>query len=200
MHLDTRKYFFELLLILRLLVAIMRFMTEEIDYRSDRMDSPEGLEIALSRLERWKESIPSDVYENVAEAVGELEYGGYYEAAFYEDPESGDITCDQGISAVDEAGLVGFWIAWHRGGGFAALEASGWNRATIYRKVKNFRDHFGTHPDTYSFDWIKLDLKKLWTAQLMKPVNIVNQAAENKVGKKSASPSTSTTRNSSKRD
>jgi hypothetical protein len=56
--------------------------------------------------------------------------------------------------------LVGFWITWHAAGGFDRLEVAGWNRATIFRKVKRFREAFGAHPDEYRFDWINLDVER----------------------------------------
>ena len=52
---------------------------------------------------------------------------------------------------------VGFWVAWHATGGFDRLEDHGWNRATIYRKVKRFKESFGEHPDDYEFDWLTID-------------------------------------------
>lgn len=62
--------------------------------------------------------------------------------------------------------LVGFWIAWHQAGGFDLLEERGWTRATIYRKIKRFREFFGNHPDDHDFDWIQLDLTKAWNDDL----------------------------------
>lgn len=59
--------------------------------------------------------------------------------------------------------LLGFWVTWHLAGGFDELEQWGWHRATIYRKIKQFRDELGAHPDEYVFDWITLDLTKVWT-------------------------------------
>lgn len=62
--------------------------------------------------------------------------------------------------------LVGFWVAWHSAGGFDLMEEQGWTRATIYRKIKQFREFFGEHPDDHEFDWISLDLHKVWMADL----------------------------------
>ena len=67
---------------------------------------------------------------------------------------------------IEDAELIGFWVAWHKAGGFAGLEAGGWHRATIYRKVRRFRSRFGTHPDEYRFEWIKLDLRRAWSDDL----------------------------------
>ena len=67
---------------------------------------------------------------------------------------------DVAHAVIEDAELVGFWVAWHKAGGFGGLEAGGWHRATIYRKVRRFRARFGVHPDEYRFDWIKLDLRR----------------------------------------
>jgi hypothetical protein len=69
-------------------------------------------------------------------------------------------------AAVEDAELIGFWVAWHRAGGFNALESGGWHRATIYRKVRRFRARFGIHPDEFRFDWITLDLEHAWRDEL----------------------------------
>ena len=61
-------------------------------------------------------------------------------------------------TVIEDAELIGFWVAWHKAGGFGGLEAGGWHRATIYRKIRRFRARFGAHPDEYRFEWIKLDL------------------------------------------
>lgn len=58
--------------------------------------------------------------------------------------------------------MIGFWVSWHTAGGFDQLENQGWHRATIYRKIKKFRERFGSHPDEFEFPWITLDLHKLW--------------------------------------
>ena len=168
-------------------------MTDDIDFRSDPMESPEGRGIALSRLHRWQDTIPEDAYEDVARAEADLEDGGYYEPRYCED-ENGEWQLEQGLSALEEADLIGFWIAWHRAGGFSALERSGWHRATIYRKVKAFRLQFGQHPDAYEFDWIKLDLKKCWNDKFYKPLDIVREAAA-----RSAAEATTRPRSRSKR-
>ena len=68
--------------------------------------------------------------------------------------------------ALEESELIGFWLASHVAGRFAALERGGWHRATIFRKVRRFRAAFGVHPDEYSFPWIQLDLDAAWSEQL----------------------------------
>ncbi len=73
---------------------------------------------------------------------------------------------DMAAAVVEDAELIGFWIAWHRAGGFASLELGGWHRATIYRKIRRFRARFGLHPDEYRFNWINLDLEQAWSDEL----------------------------------
>jgi hypothetical protein len=69
-------------------------------------------------------------------------------------------------TAVEDAELIGFWVAWHKAGGFGGLEAGGWHRATVYRKIRRFRARFGAHPDEHRFEWIKLDLRRAWSEEL----------------------------------
>lgn len=53
--------------------------------------------------------------------------------------------------------LVGFWVLWHLEGGFDGLKRIGYSEATIYRKIKSFRESFGDHPDTFQFPGITID-------------------------------------------
>lgn len=53
--------------------------------------------------------------------------------------------------------LIGFWALWHLEGGSAGLERLGMPRATIYRKVKLFRESFGVHPDMFDFPGLTAD-------------------------------------------
>lgn len=64
--------------------------------------------------------------------------------------------------AKEHAELIGFWVAWHAAGGFDLLEERGWTRATIYRRIKNFKERFGAHPDDFEFGWISLDVEQAW--------------------------------------
>jgi hypothetical protein len=47
--------------------------------------------------------------------------------------------------------LIGFWALWKLEGGMPGLERLGMPRATIYRKVKLFRESFNAHPDVFDF-------------------------------------------------
>lgn len=120
------------------------------------MESPEGAGIARNRRIAWIRSVPSDA---VAEANQPLPW----ETAAFPDSPLGPPLLKW---VIDESELVGFWIAWHGAGGFEGLEAAGWHRATIFRKIRTFRSYFGEHPDTHRFPWLDLDLERFWTADL----------------------------------
>ena len=53
--------------------------------------------------------------------------------------------------------LIGFWALWQLEGGMPGLERLGMPRATIYRKVKSFRESFGAHPDVFDFPGLTAD-------------------------------------------
>ena len=119
----------------------------EPDFRSDRSESAEGKGIAKRARDAYERSarralrpVLEPVVEPGARAAGR---------AVVED-------------------LVGFWVLWHLYGGFEGLERYGFHRATIFRKVKRFRQLFGAHPDEYSFPGITLDPKAYWESASMK--------------------------------
>lgn len=132
------------------------------DYRSEKMESREGLGLAQERRRRWEDSIPADVLDAV--------YGGQNSRDTVErliGKEAADHMRKRWQSEVKErSDLIGFWVSWHLAGGFSALEEGGWNRATLFRKVKRFRTVFGAHPDEYTFDYLSLDPPKAWWADL----------------------------------
>jgi len=78
--------------------------------------------------------------------------------------------------ALEESELIGFWVAWHLAGGFAALERGGWHRATVFRKVRRFRAVIGVYPDECSFPWIQLDLEAAWSDQLSRRLQAARAA------------------------
>lgn len=126
------------------------------DYRSDKMDSPEGRGIARGRfLVFWDGVDPVDLEESPSGPA-------LMDSAWV--PEEARTHVSR--QALEQSELIGFWVAWHRSGGFQELENSGWHRATIFRKVRRFRAGFGVHPDEWKPDWIKLDTAKVWRAQL----------------------------------
>jgi hypothetical protein len=121
------------------------------DFRTERSDSPEGTGHARTDWLEYHESLPSDV---LAEA-----FGG--ESKSIEDYPD-DVAQDIAEQVVEDSDLIGFWIAWHQAGGFANLQAGGWHRATIFRRLRRFRARYDAHPDDYRFDWITLDLPRAW--------------------------------------
>ncbi|HET9689597.1 MAG TPA: hypothetical protein VFP61_00480 [Acidimicrobiales bacterium] len=125
----------------------------EPDYRTQRSPSPEGSGRARSA---WK-TFHFETALDLTEQAG---------ATTTSDDLPGDIVDDVRAAVIEESELLGFWIAWQRAGGFAGLERAGWNRATIFRKVRRFRTAFSAHPDDYQPDWITLDLPKVWAQSL----------------------------------
>jgi len=123
------------------------------------MESSEGRGIARDRWLRWWRLLPADVRR-----ASDLE--GFDRVDPREAP-SANLWKDQASAVREQSELIGFWIAWHQAGGFQALEMSGWNRATIYRKLRLFRTEFGNHPDEHDFDWVRLDLSKCWTNEIL---------------------------------
>jgi hypothetical protein len=125
------------------------------DYRADRSESIEGRGLAAARRAAFRYTLDDDV---LAEAFP----SGRATIEAFTELVRDDIAAD----AREESELIGFWVAWHLAGGFANLERSGWHRATVFRKVKAFRNRFGAHPDDYRFSWIRLDLHKAWQEQV----------------------------------
>jgi hypothetical protein len=103
------------------------------DFRSDRMETPEGQGIARRA---W------DAY---AGAVNKVSIPVL--TPFVRMYAAGSIT-----------DLIGFWAVWHLEGGFEGLQRMGMSRASIYRRIKLFRIAFGAHPDEFVMPGITLDL------------------------------------------
>ena len=64
----------------------------------------------------------------------------------------------QGFSA----DLVGFWVLWQAEGGFEGLRRFGMSDATIWRRIRAFRDAFGAHPDDFELPGVSVDLGEYW--------------------------------------
>jgi hypothetical protein len=58
--------------------------------------------------------------------------------------------------------LLGFWLCWHVYGGFEGLERAGWERRTIFRRLRRFRLVFKKHPDEYSVVGVDVDPQVFW--------------------------------------
>ena len=131
-------------------------MTKEPDFRTDKSESIEGARRAAGRLGAYLDSLDEDT---LAEAFPMQQLDRIEE---YDELVRDDIAED----AREQADLIGFWVAWHMSGGFAALEDSGWHRATLFRKIRRFRTRYGAHPDEYVFPFIRLDCEKAWAANI----------------------------------
>ena len=139
-------------------------MTNAPDFRSDPSESPEGRGIAYGRSAAFWKSLPDGVRAEVSQEAT-LTVGSIEEYPLF-------VRDKVTKTVVEDAELIGFWVAWHKAGGFGGLEAGGWHRATIYRKIRRFRARFGTHPDEHRFEWIKLDLRRAWTEELEEALSI----------------------------
>ncbi|MGD0747572.1 MAG: hypothetical protein ABSB68_07155 [Acidimicrobiales bacterium] len=139
-------------------------MTNAPDFRSDPSESPEGRGIAYGRSAAFWKSLPDGVRAEVSQEAT-LTVGSIEEYPLF-------VRDQVTKTVVEDAELIGFWVAWHKAGGFGGLEAGGWHRATIYRKIRRFRARFGTHPDEHRFEWIKLDLRRAWTEELEEALSI----------------------------
>jgi hypothetical protein len=104
------------------------------DFRSERMDSPEGLGIARRAWQSYSGAVGRVTTPALRPLVRKYAAG----------------------SIVD---LVGFWAVWHLEGGFEGLLRMGMSRASVYRRIKLFRIAFGAHPDEFEMPGITLDLK-----------------------------------------
>jgi hypothetical protein len=104
-----------------------------VDFRSERMETPEGRGIARR------------AWEGYVGAVGKVTT-----------PALGPLVRMYAAGSI--ADLVGFWAVWHLEGGFEGLRRMGMSRASIYRRIKLFRVAFGAHPDEYEMPGITLDL------------------------------------------
>ena len=125
-----------------------------VDYRYHRSPSAEGHGNAQRAWETFHLDTARELFEEAA-TVGRRG-----------SPPPDDVLDEIRAAVIEESELLGFWLAWWRAGGFAGLEAAGWNRATIFRKVARFRTTFGTHPDDYQPDWITLELPTVWARSL----------------------------------
>lgn len=111
------------------------------DFRSDRMASPEGKGIARRAWDAY-----SGVIErNVTPALSPLL-----------EPVAAPVARAQ----VED--LVGFWVLWHLYGGFEGLERFGFNRSTIWRKIRRFRVTTGEHPDEFKMPGVSINGPEYW--------------------------------------
>lgn len=121
-----------------------------LDYRSEKMVSLEGEGVARGRFASYLERAPDGFFDLVDEGLELIDH-------LPEEPRFSQVA-----SAIELSELVSFWLSWHLAGGFAGLESAGWNRSTIFRKIRRFRAAFGEHPDSYRFPWLQVDWDKAW--------------------------------------
>ena len=104
-----------------------------VDFRSDRMESPEG--------------------RGVARRAWEAYVGGVRRVT---DPALRPLVQRYAVGSIVD--LYGFWVVWHLEGGFEGLQRMGMSRASIYRRIKLFRMAFNAHPDEFEMPGVALDL------------------------------------------
>jgi hypothetical protein len=115
------------------------------DYRSNRMATAEGLGNARGAFEEAASGLVSSQRSPLLRRV----------ARRFAAP-----------MAMDSAG---FWLLWHLEGGFDGLLGLGMSRASIYRRVRDFREVFGMHPDEYAMPGVTLDLEAYVSASVKLP-------------------------------
>ena len=142
-------------------------MLDDPDFRSDKMDSLEGLGVAHQRWERYHASVPDDFWAKLCEAEREHGLEPLSADESDEDIVPEEVMNEIARSALEDSEMLGFYLAWHLTGGFAKLQEAGWHRVTIHRKIRRFRARFGRHPDEFRLPWLKLDLEKAWKARLV---------------------------------
>jgi hypothetical protein len=125
-------------------------MSDLPDFRAKRSYSPEGDANATARFSAWAHS-------NLDPIVDPEPSDGYGMERLAERDRD-----RMAARAIKESELIGFWIAWHRVGGFARLERAGWDRSTIFRKIRRFRTFYGIHPDDATFPWLGADFERAW--------------------------------------
>ncbi|HZT66889.1 MAG TPA: hypothetical protein VFA11_13960 [Acidimicrobiales bacterium] len=126
-------------------------MPEMPDYRTEPSPSPEGDAIAVSRWTTWAENLDPTLAEDDRDAIA--------------------------ARVIRESELIAFWMAWHRAGGFAELERGGWDRSTIFRKIRRFRSYYGVHPDHARFPWLDPDWERCWRSDEQVALNWASQPA-----------------------
>jgi len=107
------------------------------DFRSQRMESPEGKGLARRAWEAYSATankVAGPALKPVVQPMVER------------------------IAAPVAVDLVGFWLCWHLEGGFEGLRRAGMSRSAIYRRLKLFRKTLGVHPDEFQMPGVSIDL------------------------------------------
>src|SRR5437870_457254 len=103
------------------------------DFRSDRMESPDGKGIARRAWDAYAKTVNWTV-------------GPYVE------PAARRVAASIGVD------LMGFWLTWHLEGGYEGLRALGMSRSAIYRRISAFRRYTGQHPDEFEMPGVTLNV------------------------------------------
>ena len=108
------------------------------DFRSEPMDSPEGIGRARAAWEAVQPSGRARRPDAKARPVMDRAVRHL----------SVPVTLD----------LVGFWLTWQVSGGYEGLRSMGMSRSAIYRRIKQFRQTFGQHPDEFEMPGVSIDV------------------------------------------
>jgi hypothetical protein len=139
-------------------------MAELPDYRAEPSASPEGASIAAARYGSWASTELDPIVDPEPSDTG---YGRDRLAEADRDAMA--------ERAIRESELIGFWLAWHRAGGFTQLERGGWDRSTIFRRIRRFRSYFGVHPDDARFPWLNVDWPRVWAGDRLVALEWANE-------------------------
>lgn len=108
---------------------------EGVDFRGQKMASREGGGWAKARHQAALELL--ERHGRIANPVGSL-------PRMFTDPLPGSLE---------------FWLLWHLHGGFDGLVDLGMSEATIYRKIKAFREAYLVHPDEVKIPGVMVDVE-----------------------------------------
>ena len=108
------------------------------DFRSDRMESPEGrgnAKRAWDAYVRATNRVAGPMLKPLIEPVARR--------------MSGPMAAD----------LLGFWLTWHLEGGFEGMIRMGYSRSGLYRRIHRFREITGQHPDEFMMPGVSIDVE-----------------------------------------
>jgi len=120
------------------------------DFRSERMESPEGKGLARQAWDEYRAAVGRGLKNPVVA------------------PITNRIVADM------TADLMGFWLIWQLEGGFEGVQRAGMSRTTIYRRIRRFRMATGKHPDEFHLPGVTIDVK----AYLASSFQVLDSPAE----------------------
>ena len=116
---------------------------DDIDYRADRMESPDGHRYARAAWETYKKASNRLLGPALNPVVKKY--------------AAGQVT-----------DLFGFWLIWQLEGGYDGMIRIGMSRSSVYRRIKLFRRAFGMHPDEAVFPGVAIDVEAFRSGKLTK--------------------------------